>query len=91
MRPRSEKQKKYYARGAKPVQTCNCGHKHVTLAIFQKLSAYEKGYIIYLQAEHPGSELKDHQANPYSKSTKEWEWFNDGQNAAMLVAQDSEE
>jgi hypothetical protein len=91
MQPRSKKQKAYYARNQKPIQTCNCGHKHVTLENFNKLSAYEKGYIIYMQAEHPGSELKDHQENPYPKSTREWEWFNDGQTRAMLEAQDSEE
>lgn len=90
MQPRTPAQERYYKRGTKK-QQCNCGQRHLSLVEFLKLSPYQQGYAAYMQAAHPGSELKDHQKNPYHLSTKEWEYFNDGERAAVLVAQDSEE
>lgn len=73
------------------VTTCNCGVKHVTLKEFQRMNPYSQGYTVYMQAEHPGSELKKHQDNPYVESTPKWEEFNNGSMAACLVTQDSED
>lgn len=70
---------------------CNCQQIHVSYKEFQQLSPYVQGYVVYMQAEHYGSELKNRQSNPYRKSTPAWEQFNNGNMRAMLEAQDSEE
>jgi hypothetical protein len=54
-------------------------------------SPYSQGYISYMQAEHPGSELKTHQSNPYPFESKQYAEFNRGQRAAVLEAGDSED
>jgi hypothetical protein len=64
----------------------------ITFKEFQKLSPREQGYAAYMQAEQPGSELKHHQNNPYVGVNDAFEKaWNEGQMAACLDAQDSEE
>ena len=63
----------------------------VTLKQFEQFSAKAKGYISYMQGNLPGSELKEHQGNPYLEHTKEHAWFEMGQRMAILEAQDDED
>lgn len=65
--------------------------KLYTLKEFRKLTPWQQGYVVYYQAEYPGSELKLHQHNPYTESTPAWEQFKQGGMAAMLEVQDGEE
>ena len=63
----------------------------VTYVEYQKLSPREQGFAAYVQGELPGSELRDHQANPYpvgSFNAAEW---RKGEFQGILAAQDSEE
>jgi len=61
-----------------------------TLEEYKKKLPKQQGYIIYFEAERPGSPLKDHQNNPYLEMTKEHADWEMGQFLAMLDAQDSE-
>lgn len=60
----------------------------VTLKEFKELSPRAKGYVVYMQAELPGSELHCEQGNPYLEGSREWEQFERGQQDAMLEVQD---
>jgi hypothetical protein len=44
-----------------------------------------------MEGDQPGSELKEHQGNPYPDGSPEAEQFAEGQRAAVLTAQDAEE
>jgi len=65
--------------------------KLTTLEKFKTLSPWRQGYVIYMEAEQPGSELKTHQSCPYDAWTKERAAWEDGQAQAVQHAQDSEE
>jgi hypothetical protein len=65
--------------------------KLVTLAEFKVMTPRRQGYVSYMQAEWPGSELKKHQRNPYKLGSQEHVEFGDGQTLGVLEAQDSEE
>ena len=54
------------------------------------LNPKSQGYVLYMQEEWPGSELKG-LSNPYRKDSKEWKAFEEGERIACLDAQDSEE
>jgi hypothetical protein len=43
-----------------------------------------------MEGDQPGSELKEHQGNPYPDGSPEAEQFAEGQRAAVLTAQDAE-
>lgn len=60
-----------------------------TLADYEAASPRAKGYMSYMYAEWPGSEIP--KRCPFKVGTKEYKQYCDGQNAAMLAAQDSEE
>lgn len=60
-----------------------------TRADYDKESPRGKGYMTYMFAEWPGSEIP--KGCPYKVGTKEYEQWCEGQNAAVLHAQDSEE
>lgn len=64
--------------------------KLVTLAEWRKLQPREQGYVLYMQANWPGSELAG-QTCPYRAGSPEHEQWRRGEHAAVLVAQDSEE
>ena len=63
----------------------------ITKAKYDRLPAWEQGYAVYWQAEQPGSELRDHQANPYPPGSAKRQAWDDGAEAACLHAQDSED
>ncbi len=63
----------------------------ITLDAYKRLTPQQQGYVIYMQAEHPGSELKMYQENPYPTGSSEHMQWYDGQRMAVQVAQDSEE
>lgn len=64
--------------------------KLVTRADYDKLHPFAQGYVVYMQAEWPGSELKDC-GNPYPLASDDhFEWAK-GQALAVQHAQDSEE
>jgi hypothetical protein len=60
----------------------------VTLEEWKTLSPRKQGYIIYMQANLPGSELKHHQKNPYPPGSQPHAEWNEGEMAAVLQAQD---
>jgi len=62
----------------------------VTKAEYERLPPWEQGYAVYWQAEQPGSELKDCQENPYPPGSRERQAWDDGAEAAMIHAQDSD-
>lgn len=64
--------------------------KMMTKAEWDRMSPKSKGYVMYLQAELPGSELKG-VSNPYFEHTKQHKDFNEGEQMAMLEVQDGEE
>lgn len=65
--------------------------KLITKVEYFKLAPCDQGYVCYMQAEQPGSELKPHQYNPYASGSLNHIAWNQGQFNAMLEAQDSEE
>ena len=62
----------------------------ITKAEWDQMEPRAQGYVIYMQADHPGSELKG-LSNPYDQGTRMAELFAEGERIAMLEAQDSEE
>jgi hypothetical protein len=63
----------------------------VTKAQYDLLAPCDQGFICYLQAELPGSELKDFQTNPYEKGSLNAAAWERGQRQGVLLAQDSED
>lgn len=63
----------------------------VTLQEWQTLPPRQQGYVSYMQAELSGSELKNHQTNPYKSGTPAFRAFEEGVQRGVLEAQDSEE
>ena len=61
-----------------------------TLAEWRELKPRTQGYVLYMEAEHEGSELKG-QTCPYEKGTPERAEWDRGQAMAVQFAQDSEE
>lgn len=64
--------------------------KLVAKAEWDAVKPYDQGYILYMQEDLPGSELKG-LTNPYALGTKENKLFNEGNFQAMLDVQDGEE
>lgn len=62
----------------------------LTLAEWRLLQPLTQGYAIYMQAEHPGSELKG-QKNPYPEGSAEYNAFEEGVRRAVLEVQDGDE
>jgi hypothetical protein len=52
---------------------------------------FEKGFMAYSFSAWPGSEIPSEANCPFKPGTKNEQQFNDGVNAAVLCAQDSEE
>lgn len=57
---------------------------------WDNLSPKSKGYVLYMQAELSGSELKG-VANPYLSRSVEARQFAEGEQMAVLEVQDGEE
>jgi hypothetical protein len=64
--------------------------KLVTKAEWETMNPYSQGYVLYLQEELPGSELKGVPC-PYDPHSKEEKEFSEGSFKAMLDVQDGEE
>ena len=64
--------------------------KLLTLAEWEKIPPYQQGYVAYMQSSWPGSELLGATC-PYDLGTRERRQFYEGEQAAVLAAQDSEE
>lgn len=62
----------------------------LTLTAWRKLHPREQGYVLYMQASWPGSELAG-QSCPYREGSPEHEQWKRGERQAVLDAQDSEE
>ena len=62
----------------------------ITFNEWDQLSPWSQGYALYMQEDLPSSELKVLKC-PYPKGSKKAERFHNGQQAAVLEAQDSEE
>lgn len=63
----------------------------ITLESYRKMNPKTQGYAVYMQADLPGSELKEHRANPYAPGTGEYDAWNEGQRLAVQDVQDGEE
>jgi len=68
----------------------HCGWKLVSREKWQTLSPFQQGYTFYMQASWPTSQLKGAE-NPYAEGTARWTAFREGEQRAMLSAQDGEE
>lgn len=68
----------------------HCTWHLVTLKAWNELPPYDQGYLLYMQSSWPTSELAG-QSNPYAEGTSEWTAFRQGEQRAMLSAQDGEE
>jgi hypothetical protein len=64
--------------------------KLFTLAEWQKLSPRAQGYVLYMESEWPGSELKGHTC-PYAIGSADHAEFSEGERRAVQAAMDSEE
>jgi hypothetical protein len=62
----------------------------LTKAEYDKLTPFQQGYVIYMQAEWPGSELKGLDCHYPAGSKEDIQW-HDGQLRATLSVMDSEE
>lgn len=57
---------------------------------WRRLPPREQGYVLYMQASWPTSELAG-VSNPHDVDSAEWIAFRAGEQQAMLTAQDGEE
>lgn len=73
-----------------PLRCTRCSWCLLSRDAWQKLSPFRQGYVLYMQAEWPTSELRG-ERNPYARDTSAWEEFGRGEWSAMLDAQDGEE
>jgi len=73
-----------------PLRCLRCDWCLLSRDAWRKLSPFRQGYVLYMQAEWPTSELRGEQ-NPYARDTLAWEEFGRGEWSAMLDAQDGEE
>jgi hypothetical protein len=64
--------------------------KLTTLAKYNRLTPYLQGYVVYVEAAWPGSELV-REVNPYSQGTRQWKKWEEGNHQAMLDVMDGEE
>lgn len=78
-------------RGAGNSFSCkHCGWQLITLEAWRKLTPFRQGYLLYMQGAWPTSEITN-QPNPYKEGSDEWNAFCQGEQHAMLDAQDNEE
>ena len=73
-----------------PLRCKRCGWHLVTLAAWKKLPPFRQGYALYTQGSWPTSEIA-RETNPYTEGTSEWTAFQQGEQRAVLDAQDGEE
>ncbi len=73
-----------------PLACKRCGWHLVTLEAWRKLSPLQQGYTLYMQGSWPTSEIGD-EKNPYEEGSAAWTAFRQGEQRAMMSAQDGEE
>jgi hypothetical protein len=64
--------------------------KLITKAEWEEMEPRSQGYVLYMQSEHPGSELKG-LGNYHPEDSESALLFAEGERIAVLEAQDSEE
>lgn len=73
-----------------PPRCKHCGWHLVTLKEWRALPPFQQGYALYAQGSWPLSEIGD-EKNPHAKGSAAWTAFRQGEQRAVLDAQDSEE
>lgn len=73
-----------------PFKCKHCSWHLVSLAEWKKMSPFEQGALLYAQSSWPTSELA-RVKNPYTEGSPKWKKFKEGEQRAMLNAQDGEE
>ena len=73
-----------------PLRCARCPWHLITLETWLALSPFEQGGMLYSQGAWPTSPLAAAR-NPYEEGTPAWTEFRDGEQRAMLNAQDGEE
>lgn len=66
-----------------------CSWRLISREEWKALPPLSQGYALYMQGSWPTSELKG-ETNPYAKDSPKWIKFQQGQQRAVLDAQDSE-
>jgi len=70
---------------------CNhCDWRLITLEAWRKLTPFRKGYLYYMQAAWPTSEIA-REENPYDEGSDDWGAFRQGEQHAMSDVQYGEE
>jgi hypothetical protein len=59
----------------------------MTRVEYDACEALAQGFVVYMQAEHPGSELKGLH-NPYPRDSENWKRWNRGQAIACQAVTD---
>ncbi len=62
----------------------------LTKAEYNKLKPFDQGYVVYMQAEWPMSELKG-LGNPYPRGSRQSKQWNAGGSAAMMSVLDGDD
>jgi hypothetical protein len=73
-----------------PFRCKRCKWRLITLAEWQTLPPFRQGCALYAQGAWPTSPLAAVK-NPYAKGSSEWTAFRQGEQRAVLDAQDGEE
>jgi DNA-directed RNA polymerase subunit RPC12/RpoP len=72
-----------------PLSCTRCSWRLISREEWKALSAFSQGYALYMQGSWRTSELKG-ETNPYAEDSPKWIKFQQGQQRAVLDAQDSE-
>lgn len=56
---------------------------------FELLDPKSRGYIVYLKGAREDEPNVPDEDNPYPEDTEKHKWWNEGQDDAMILAQDS--
>ena len=67
-----------------------CAWHLVTRKEWKKLSPLQQGFVFYMQASWPTSEIAD-EKNPHAEGSPAWRAFQQGEQRACMHAQDGEE
>lgn len=73
-----------------PLRCKHCDWHLVSLSEWQTLPPFQQGFVMYMQAAWPTSELASVK-NPYPEKSPKWEKFNQGEQQAYLNVLDGEE
>jgi hypothetical protein len=73
-----------------PLRCTRCSWRLIALEEWKTLSPFSQGYALYMQGSWSTSELKD-EKNPYAKDSPKWIRFRQGEQQAMLDAQDGDD